>query len=235
MASRAFKKTLSIRFTAYLFILIGVLAILFEFGPVAQTEVAFRKDTLFGIKHTLAPTIVNSGGQVQLVPQTAGSSASFGDLASLGSNQITPLDTNYSIVIEKINANSKVIPDIDPANTDQYEQALAVGVAATVGSTAPGQPGNLYIFSHSVDAPWNVIRYNAVFYLLREMEAGDKVVLFYQNKRYDYEVFDKQIVDPSDTTLLTNRYNKPVLTLQTCDPPGTLLHRLIVRAKLVGS
>lgn len=214
--------------------MIGFLAILFEFGPVIQTEASFRIDNVFGVKHTLAPTIINSAGQIQINP-TSGTSSSFSQLSGLGSDQIQPVSTEYGIVIEKINANSKVIPNIDPANTDQYENALAIGVAEAAGSTPPGMPGNLYIFSHSVDAPWNVIRYNAVFYLLRELESGDKVVIFYKGRRFDYEVFDKQIIDPHDTSLLTNRYDKPVLTLQTCDPPGTLLHRLIVRAKLVGS
>ena len=137
--------------------------------------------------------------------------------------------------IEKINANAKIIPNVDAGNEKQYVNALTEGVAEALGSTPPGQPGNLYLFSHSVDAPWNIIRFNAIFYLLRELEAGDRVIVFYQNKRYDYIVYDKAIVSPQDVSFLTNKYKEPVLTLQTCDPPGTLLNRLIVRAKLVNS
>ena len=48
-------------------------------------------------------------------------------------------------------------------------------------------------------------------------------------------VFDKTVVNPNDLTYLTNRYDSSVLTLQTCDPPGTLFKRLVVRAKLAGS
>jgi sortase A len=94
---------------------------------------------------------------------------------------------------------------------------------------------NLFIFSHSADASINIIRFNAIFYLLRELEKGDRVIIFYQSRRYDYLVFDKSITSPADVSFLTNRYDVPVLTLQTCDPPGTLLNRLIVRAKLQGS
>ncbi len=108
-------------------------------------------------------------------------------------------------------------------------------MAEALGSTPPGQPGNLYLFSHSTDAPWNIIRYNAIFYLLRELEPGDRIIIFYQKKRYDYVVFDKTITKPDDVSFLINRYDVPVLTLQTCDPPGTLFNRLIVRAKLVNS
>lgn len=238
MATAKFKRTLAIRFLAHLFIFIGGLAVLFQFGPVLGSELGFRKDQVFGFSHSLSPTVITSGGQVQTLPSLSASSgapSSFGALADVGSTQIQPVSVDFGIVIEKINANSKVIANVDANNTSDYERALSQGVAEAAGSTLPGQPGNLYIFSHSVDAPWNVVRFNAVFYLLRELESGDKVVIFYLGRRYDYIVFDKQIVEPTNTTLLTNRYDKPVLTLQTCDPPGTLLHRLIVRAKLAGT
>lgn len=150
-------------------------------------------------------------------------------------NSIIPASTEYGIVIEKIGANAKVVAGVNPANERQYVQALTGGVAEALGSTKPGQPGNLYLFSHSTDAPWNIIRYNAVFYLLKELAAGDQVIIFYQNRRYNYIVFDKTIAQPNDVSYLTNRYDSPILTLQTCDPPGTLLNRLVVRAKLAGS
>ncbi len=138
-------------------------------------------------------------------------------------------------MIEKINANARVIPNVNPANEREHVEALKYGVAEALGSTPPGQPGNLYLFSHSTDAPWNIVRFNAIFYLLRELEPGDRVIIFYKNKRYDYIVFDKAVVSPSDVAYLTNKYDFPVLTLQTCDPPGTLLNRLVVRARLVNS
>jgi LPXTG-site transpeptidase (sortase) family protein len=235
MFKRHFFKTFFIRFLAYFAILTGVVMVLLAAEPVIGEEFRYRFNKTFNVQHTLPQQVVTSQGPVASseAPSNGGGSG-FGDLG-FSSEDITPVSTDYGIVIEKINANSKVVADVDPANEKQYMDALAHGVAAVKDSTQPGQPGNLYIFSHSVDAPWNIVRYNAVFYLLRELEAGDKIVIFYQNKRYDYIVYDKTIVKPTDVSLLTNRYDKPVLTLQTCDPPGTTLNRLIVRAKLVGS
>ena len=138
-------------------------------------------------------------------------------------------------MIEKINANAKIVAQVDPANEAAYTAALKEGIAEAAGSTEPGQPGNLFLFSHSTDAPWNIARYNAIFYLLRELQAGDRIIVFYKGRRFDYIVFDKTTTSPADISFLTNRYDKPVLTLQTCDPPGTVLNRLIVRAKLAGS
>lgn len=231
------KQILIVRSLAHLAIVIGFLSVVFEFGPVAVAELTYRKDHLLGIKHTLPHEVITSAslGGAPTGQADSLTRVDFGSLANLSSQTIVPSSTDFGIVIEKINANSKVIPQIDSADEAAYTAALAQGVAEAKGSTPPGQAGNLYIFSHSVDAPWNVIRYNAVFYLLRNLETGDSIVIFYQGKRYNYTVFDKTIADPTDISFLSNRYDKPVLTLQTCDPPGTLSHRLIVRAKLLNS
>lgn len=194
-------------------------------GPLITAEARFRTDQILGIKRTV-PNIITSG-------QEGSATSGFGDVAATGPT-ITPADTGFGIVIEKINANSKVVANVDPGDERAYIKALSQGVAHAAGTNFPGEPGNIYLFSHSTDAPWNIVRFNAVFYLLRELEAGDRVIVFYQDRRYDYIVFDKQVVSPADITFLNNRYDASVLTLQTCDPPGTLFNRLIVRAKLAG-
>jgi sortase A len=252
--SKQFKIVFLVRFFGYLLFFLGFLSLVAILGPLIQAEFSYRVDNLLGIRKVL-PKIITSGqqaspipGQSSPIPNASGEiavsdsapsprndgQAGFGSI-SASSNTIVPVSTEFGIVIEKIDANAKIIANVDPANEKQYVDALSKGVAEALGSTAPGQPGNLYLFSHSTDAPWNIVRYNAIFYLLRELDPGDRVIIFYQNRRFDYIVYDKQIVDPSDVSFLTDKYNKPVLTLQTCDPPGTLFHRLIIRAKLENS
>lgn len=233
MVTKKFRATLLVRFTAYLFVFIGLSAIIFQFGPFLIAEFKYRRDQILGITHKAPPTIITSAG-IQEVDTDATSTTTFGQIKS-SQNIIKPVSTDYGIVIEKINANAKVVPAVDPGSEKEYTKALSQGVAEALGSTPPGTAGNLFIFSHSADAPWNIARLNAVFYLLKELVPGDRVILYYQGRRYDYLVFDKQVVAPSDLSFLANRYDKPVLTLQTCDPPGTLLNRLIVRAQLQGS
>jgi sortase A len=241
MASARFKRIFLIRFVSYFSILISIVWTLALVFPIITAEFTYRRDRLLGVRYTLDPgpvrAVASPSGGIGLLSgssETATSSGGFSEVRS-DVHIIKPVSTEFGIVIEKINANAKIIPDVDPGNEAQYTQALNQGVAQSKGSTLPGQPGNLYIFSHSTNAPWNVSRLNAVFYLLRELETGDKAVIFYQGKRYDYEVYEKTVTDAYDTSFLTNRYDKPVLTLQTCDPPGTLTNRLIVRAKLLGS
>lgn len=225
--SKRFKVVLIIRFAGYLAFFTGLLSLGVLLGPLAQAEGAYRVDKLFGIKHTV-PTVVTSSEEPITGPE------SFGGVASSG-NIITPVSTDFGIVIEKINANALVIPDVNPGSERDYSRALTEGVAHAAGTKYPGEKGNIYLFSHSTDAPWNIVRFNAIFYLLRELDKGDRVIVFYKNRRYDYIVYDKTIADPSDVSFLTNTYDDSVLTLQTCDPPGTLFKRLIVRAKLAGS
>lgn len=239
MASRRFKQIFLFRFFTYFSIITGVVMVLAQFGPVLAVELSYRLDQATGRKRTVAEIPASSGvPQASMAPVASGepapSIAGFGEIEE-NEDIIKPVSTDYGLVIEKINANAKIIADVDPASEKAYGEALKEGIAAAKGSTLPGEEGNLFLFSHSTDAPWNIIRYNAIFYLLRELEAGDRVIIFYKGRRFDYVVFDKQVTSPSDISFLTNRYDRPVLTLQTCDPPGTVLNRLIVRAKLVGT
>lgn len=209
-----------------------------QFGPIALSEFKYRKDQILGVKYTIAstPTVVTSAGQIQEISSPSSDiSVGFGNIPTTTENIIKPVSTDYSLVIEKINANAKVIANVDPGVEKEYTAALKEGIAEAKGSTKPGEAGNLFLFSHSTDAPWNIARYNAIFYLLRELEPGDRAIIFYQGRRYDYIVFDKTITNPSDISFLVNRYDRAVLTMQTCDPPGTTLNRLIVRAKLAGT
>jgi LPXTG-site transpeptidase (sortase) family protein len=238
MLTKHLLKVFIIRFIGYFAAIFGLLFILLAAEPVVGEELQFRFNKLFQVEHKLAPQVVTStgGGSTNPQPSTTPTPAGgFGSLSFLSGSEIIPVSTEYGIVIEKINANAKVVPNVNPAVEREYLSALSQGVAASAGSTEPGQPGNIFIFSHSTDAPWNIVRYNAVFYLLKELEKDDRIVVFYNGRRYDYIVYDKTITDPSDVSFLTNRYDKPVLTLQTCDPPGTTLHRLLVRARLEGS
>lgn len=145
--------------------------------------------------------------------------------------EIIPVDTDFGIVIPKINANAKIFPNIDPYDEQKFLPVLKMGVAHAKGTAFPGQGKNIYLFAHSTDAFYNVGYYNAVFYLIRKLIPGDEINIFYHNKLFIYTVFDKKVISPKALNYLRSGEDE-VLTLQTCYPPGTTLKRLIVRAKL---
>ncbi|MDP3758274.1 MAG: hypothetical protein Q8Q86_01005, partial [Candidatus Daviesbacteria bacterium] len=182
--SRRFRMILTIRFVGYLVFFLGLTAFIFMVGPVAKAEFNYRKERILGVKSTVPKVVVSSeqfsppstqiqsegGGPARnaLSNAMAGGPVNFSNV-DVSENSIIPVSTEYGIVIEKINANARIVSNVNPANEREYLSALQQGVAEALGSTPPGQPGNLYLFSHSTDAPWNIVRFNAVFYLLREL------------------------------------------------------------------
>lgn len=232
--SNAYRQTFYVRFFGYFSILIGLMTVVLGVEPVLGEELKYRSDRVLRIKHTLPQIVTSSQGPVESSNQQ-GSADHLGGIISGVTDTITPVSTDFGLVVEKINANARVIANVDPSNELEYIKALSQGIAHAKGTAYPGQVGNIYLFSHSTDAPWNIVRYNAIFYLLGKLEPGDRVIVFFKGRRYDYIVFDKAIASGADTNYITNKYDKSILTLQTCDPPGTTLNRLLIRAKLVAS
>jgi LPXTG-site transpeptidase (sortase) family protein len=142
-------------------------------------------------------------------------------------------DESYSVYIPKIEAVSRVITDVDPNNSEQYNAALKLGVAAALGLAHPGQVGTTYLFAHSVGNRADYARYNAVFYLLDKLDEGDDVEVVYENNLYKYEVVNREILDPRDVHYLVPQQSEEKLLLQTCYPPGTTWKRLVVTAKRI--
>lgn len=147
-------------------------------------------------------------------------------------SEITPIDSDFGIVIPKINANARVIPNVNPFNPVEYQQALSQGVAQAKGTALPGQTGNIFLFSHSSVDFWQATRYNSIFYLLDKLEKGDKISLYYQGTKFDYIVQSKKIVGANEVSYLKTIISEKKLTLMTCWPAGTSLKRLIVEATI---
>lgn len=155
----------------------------------------------------------------------------FGKYSPVGeTKEVKPLDTDFGILIPKIGANASIVRNVDPFNSNEYQLALSRGVAHAKGTSLPGRPGNIFLFSHSSSDFLNATRYNSIFYLLSKLEKDDSINLFYDGKEYDYAVRSKQIVNANAINLLTDDSEAETLTLMTCWPPGTSIKRLIIQA-----
>lgn len=211
-----------------------VLSSLFMIGktfyqPVKE-EVRYAFETAFAKKY-----IVAGENTADTLTRDFSSTQPPSGLAKLLNVQqlevLMPADPNYSIVIPKIGANAKIIPNVNPADEKEYLDVLKRGVAQALGTAFPGEGGHMFLFAHSTDYFWNVGTYNAIFYLLYKLETGDEINLFYKGQRYVYKVTGKIEVDPSDVQYLTRKTDSEFLTLQTCWPPGTTLKRMLVFAE----
>jgi sortase A len=213
-------------------VLFAIFGILATFGPALYYEVAYKVVQVRGVHYVVSQNTQLPVAQLQTV-SSSGGTASFADVLAGPREQIlTPKDTSFSILIPKIGASAKVFPNVDVSNQNIFLPILMQGVAHAAGTVFPGMNGNIYLFAHSTDNFWDVGRYNAVFYLIKDLAKGDEVVIFYQNKRYNYIVTGSKIVNSSDVSDLVNSQNqdKQQLILQTCWPPGTTLQRLLVFA-----
>ncbi|MCL4384410.1 sortase [Patescibacteria group bacterium] len=97
----------------------------------------------------------------------------------------------------------------------------------------PGQYGNTVIFGHSVLPQFfNPKSYLTIFSTLYRLKIGDEIYVKYDNITYKYLIEDMYEVQPTDLSVLEQRYDGRYLTLITCSPPGTWLRRLIIKASL---
>lgn len=206
------------------FLLLSALTgVALTFAPAIQAEISFRRDQFFG------QTYIVAGDTVPKAEKRSGFSLLLDEPPPLA---INPIDPSYDIIIPKIGANARIIPNVDPGNESAYFAALKQGVAHAAGTVYPGLPGNSYLFAHSVGNFWEVNRWNAVFYLLKEIEPGDEIDIYWNGERYLYRAYEKRVVEANETGYLSAQANYPMLTLQTCWPPGTTLKRLLVFARL---
>jgi len=170
--------------------------------------------------------------EVSYIVRTIPSMTSFRAATRPQNEPGTPVDEDFGILIPKIGANAKIIADVDPNNSKEYQQALTRGVAHAKGTAYPGQVGNIFLFSHSSTDFFVASQFNSVFYLIHRLEKGDTIDLYYQKQKFTYTVTDKKTVDPKDVSYLSPISDIPTLTLMTCWPPGTTLKRLIVLASI---
>ena len=221
-----------------LFVIFGVIS---TFGPVLYYELRFRVAEARGVQFVTQDTQNGVTFEDIISSRAASGSGQIGspsllDLIVKGSHNevLVPKSSEFSIIIPKIGANQIVIPNVDPENHDLYYEALTKGIAHAKGSNFPGQGGTTYLFAHSADVFWNLGRYNADFYLLKDLVVGDDITVIFNGERYNYQVVEEKIVDPSEVQYLTtDRGQGEELILQTCWPPGTSWKRLLVFAKPV--
>lgn len=145
-------------------------------------------------------------------------------------DRFAPVDPDFSIVVPKIGLNSVITPNVPATNKTAYQLALKSGVAHAAGSYFPAEGGTIYLFGHSIDYLWRVVDFNASFYLLKNLQPGDEINLFYQGDRYAYQITGKEVVAAADKAFLNIDFGQEKLILQTCWPPGTTWQRLIIVA-----
>lgn len=146
----------------------------------------------------------------------------------LSTDGIAP-SADPELIIPKINVQLPVIYNLASADEAAIQKGLESGVIHYPNTVIPGQQGNAAFFGHSSNNIFNKGKYKFAFVLLREMVPGDIFYLTYEGRVYSYKVFQKKVVEPTETWVLGPVEGKPAtVALITCDPPGTSSKRLVV-------
>lgn len=211
---------INIRLLGYLLVGFALVLAGAGFWPILRLEVGYRLGSKPSAEETKAP---EAGPSFAIATDTRLELAKL-EAAKYG------VGLDFSLVIPKIGAAAKVVANVDAGNEAAYRAALKEGVAHAAGTGFPGGKDTIYLFAHSTNSLANVSRYNAIFYLLKELSPGDRVIIFYNHLKYEYNVTERFLTDAKDTQWL-NGNGQERLVLQTCWPPGTIQKRLIVVAK----
>jgi len=137
---------------------------------------------------------------------------------------------NNRLYIPKIKADLPVIFDMTSIKESDVQFALRSGVLHYGPTAYPGEKGNIVIFGHSSSPVWAPGDYKFAFTLLEKLELGDVISLTYNDVKYSYVVYGKDVIDPTDISVL-DQDDDTVLSLVTCTPVGTSKNRLVISAR----
>lgn len=183
-------------------------------------------------------TIIDENNQQVVLsePIISNESLDYTDLNNWFMND-SPLDQveeqieEYSLDIPKLEIKNAVVK---VGGTDLNKSLIQYPDTAL-----PGQPGATVVFGHSTlrqfysPSEKNSKRYSSIFSTIMTLREGDEIYLTYQNVKYSYRVLSNHEVKPTDTFILSQRYDARQLKLITCVPEGTTLRRGVVVAELV--
>lgn len=106
---------------------------------------------------------------------------------------------------------------------DGWEQ-LKKGVGQHIGSTDPGEKGNVVLSAH------NDI-FGEIFRDLDRLKPGDEITIFTNQRAYSYVVSDSEIVEPTQVDIMENT-SQPTLTLISCYPYLVDDQRIAITSRL---
>ena len=138
-------------------------------------------------------------------------------------------DTPPNVTIPKINVRIPIDFSLNTYNENVIENDLDNGVIHYPNTVLPGQNGNAAYFGHSSGNIFNNGKYKFAFTLLHDLTTGDLFYITYNGTTYAYRVFDREVVPPSDVSVINETQGmQATAELITCDPPGISTNRLVV-------
>jgi len=223
-----------LRFTGLGISISGIIFGIYFFFPLISWELYLKP--AFASQSFAAPipqkTIITKEYIASLFQQTAKqfSGVDFNNAANwlpatYKEIQVDPQIANYNISIPRLNINNATVSTTD---TD-----LGSHLVHFPSTAIPPARGTGVIFGHStLPELYNPSDYHTIFANILDLREGDLFNIGINNTLYTYKIYNISIVEPDDTSYLTQQYDSSYLTIVTCTPPGTTWKRLIIKSKL---
>jgi sortase A len=126
-------------------------------------------------------------------------------------------DQAVRLQVPRLNVDAPVVQG------DGWEQ-LKKGVGQHIGSANPGQGGNVVLSAHN-DV------YGELFRYLDQLEPGDEVIVYTQQRQHVYVVDRTVLVEPTAVEVMAST-GSPTVTLISCYPYLVDSQRIVVFARL---
>jgi LPXTG-site transpeptidase (sortase) family protein len=109
----------------------------------------------------------------------------------------------------------------------EVEKALIGHVMFFPGSAYPGEKGDTFLLAHSAPSnwPWDY----KIFNTINQLESGDTILVYFNNRLFRYSAVKSFIIKPGETIAPSNA-GQYSLHLLTCWPPGSSKNRMVVEA-----
>jgi LPXTG-site transpeptidase (sortase) family protein len=134
-----------------------------------------------------------------------------------------------TVIVPKINVQVPIDFNVGSVDEGTIQASLKGGVVHYPSTVKPGENGNGAYFGHSSQNLLNSGKFKYAFILLHELTTGDVFYITYQGKVYAYQVFAREVVKPTQVSVINDTKGKQATaTLITCDPPGISSNRLVV-------
>ena len=124
------------------------------------------------------------------------------------------------------------IPSIDvdlPIYHGTSDETLLKGAGHLQGTSLP--VGG--IDTHSVISAHRGLASATMFNNLNKLDVGDTFVIEVAGEVLTYQVFETQVVEPSDTQTVLPRAGEDIVSLVTCTPLGINTHRILVTGERI--
>lgn len=212
--------------------LVGAIIVLYIFYPIVSWELFDAP--LFAAQNIVSPIPNIAYASVKNVTSQVLADSNHIDYTNAQnwfpqyvtqSKKLANTPTYYTISIPKINVKNALVSTKD--------NDLSLHMVNYGGTAVPPQTGTAVIFGHStLPQLFDPTNYKTVLSNAYTLRVGDIILVKIQNTTYTYTIYSTTVVDPDDVSVFSQRTDGSYITLVTCTPPGTILYRLVVRAKL---